>query len=325
MAILCGLCMVNTIFADAKVDISPIVAITDDDDPEFKELLAFAQEGDVECQYLAGRCYYESEFVERNYTEAFKWFLKASSQGHVESTYYVARCFLFGQGTEKNFEHGIGFLKNAASNGCKEAQEALDIMADEILKQEREKPTQSSSSASSSAPTTSQAQSSAKRNNSGIMTLKDHVFGFIGTPPSQCTISSVSNEVYRKHGFKLQETSGSLLSWYEISKPVGFDFVLNGKKIGWATFFQNGNYKSWTYGISELKTSTTFNDYANYTKQLQRELEAEGYVFNVLSSADEEYDVESRNKDVVIELRCCSGSRLRSHDAWTISISFISE
>lgn len=74
-----------------------------------------------------------------------------------------------------------------------------------------------------------------------------------------------------------------------------------------------------------MKTSTTFNDYANYTKQLQRELEAEGYVFKVLSSANEEYDVESRNKDVVIELRCCSGSRLKSHDAWTISISFISE
>ncbi len=327
LAFLCSFSIVNTIFANEKVDISSTVASTDDDDPDLKGLLDCAIAGDAKCQYYLGRCFYGGEIIKQNYNKAFKWFLSAANQGHVESTYYVGRCLIFGQGTEKNILKGIEFLKNAASHGCEEAQHALDVMTDEVLKMENAAQTQSSASTAKSQDQTkgsssTQAQPSVKRNNSGIITLKNHVFGFVSTPPSQCTISTVINEVQSKYGFKPSVTLGTLLTWYEITKPVGFDFVLNGKRLGSASFYQGNNYRLWEYQILELKTSTTFNASVNYVKQLQSELEAEGYVFEIKSSGNENYNVESRNKDVIIELDCCSASKFAAHDAWNVNINF---
>lgn len=144
LAFLCSFSIVNTIFANEKVDISSTVASTDDDDPDLKGLLDCAIAGDAKCQYYLGRCFYGGEIIKQNYNKAFNWFLKAANQGHVESTYYVGCCLIFGQGTEKNILKGIEFLKNAASHGCEEAQHALDVMTDTVL--EMENASQSSSS-----------------------------------------------------------------------------------------------------------------------------------------------------------------------------------
>lgn len=283
-----------------------------------------AIQGLAEAQYSLGRRYQVGEGVTKSLTEAVKWWLKAAEQGLPDAQYDLGLCYAFGYGVTPSDSEAAKWFRKAAEQGFADAQEKLDI----INKRHNWQPSSSASASTAKSQdqtkssSSTQAQRSVKRNNSGIITLKNHVFGFVSTPPSQCTISTVINEVQSKYGFKPSVTSGTLLTWNEITKPVGFDFVLNGKRLGSASFYQGNNYRSWEYKILELKTSTTFNASVNYVKQLQSELEAEGYVFEIKSSGNENYNVESRNKDVIIELDCCSASKFAAHDVWKVNINF---
>lgn len=136
-----------------------------------------------------------------------------------------------------------------------------------------------------------------------ILTLKDHVFGFVNTPPSQCTISSVNNEMLRKYGFKLKRT-GKYLFWNDTDIPVGFNYLLGGKKIDTAVFCQNKKYKSWSYSIYEQTISSTFDEEVDFIKQLQRELETEGYMFTIMKDNNQKYEIISINKDIRINISC---------------------
>lgn len=157
-----------------------------------------------------------------------------------------------------------------------------------------------------------------------IKTLKEHVFGYVKTPPIHCNLSIAKSEMSEMFGAVLSQYE-NLLSWNAISKPVGYNVTINGKKIDGASLYVDGNYKSWSYEIFDLKNNTTFHDSEKFVIKLRNELEADGYVFITTSADNNKYVIESRNKDVNIQLECSSASKFSTHDSWKISIEFRSK
>ncbi|QZT39003.1 sel1 repeat family protein [Halosquirtibacter xylanolyticus] len=63
-----------------------------------------------------GKLYREGKGgVERNYTEAFKYYKMAADAGHHLATYSLARSYYRGEGVEKNFDIAYPLYKKAAS------------------------------------------------------------------------------------------------------------------------------------------------------------------------------------------------------------------
>lgn len=160
-----------------------------------------------------------------------------------------------------------------------------------------------------------------KISNLNIKSLKEHVFGFVKTQPVSCDLSAAKYEIHKMFGFELHQCE-KLLSWSNISKPVGYNVVINGKKIDGAYFYVDGKYKSWSYEIFDLKSNTTFSDSEKFIIKLRQELETEGYTFTTTSASNNTYTIESNNKDINISLECCSASKFSTHDSWKITIDF---
>ena len=70
-------------------------------------------------------CYYHGEGVEKNLTEAFKWFQKAAEQGLAPAQNDLGICYNHGEGIERNLTEAFKWWQKAAEQGCASAQENL--------------------------------------------------------------------------------------------------------------------------------------------------------------------------------------------------------
>lgn len=74
---------------------------------------------------MLGNCYYRGHGVDRNYTEAAKWYQKAADKGNASGQFNLGDCYYSGKGVSKNRTTAIEFFKKAAKKDHKDAIKIL--------------------------------------------------------------------------------------------------------------------------------------------------------------------------------------------------------
>ncbi|MBO7321300.1 MAG: sel1 repeat family protein, partial [Bacteroidales bacterium] len=69
--------------------------------------------------------YYYGEGVEKNYTEAVKWYRKAADKGHLDAQYNLGNRYYNGEGVEKNYTEAVKWYRKAADKGHSNAKNTL--------------------------------------------------------------------------------------------------------------------------------------------------------------------------------------------------------
>ncbi|XP_043239179.1 uncharacterized protein NMB1327-like [Amphibalanus amphitrite] len=87
---------------------------------------AYAHIGHTEAQHLIGQRYLHGRGVEKDHSEAMKWFRKAADQGHPHSSYNLAVGHL--QGLTEDLQPGEAqkLIEHAARQGVPEASDMMD-------------------------------------------------------------------------------------------------------------------------------------------------------------------------------------------------------
>ena len=81
--------------------------------------------GDGDAQMRLGYCYAAGAGVEKDYTEAVKWFRKSAEQEYSYAQFNMGWSYEFGQGVEKNLSEAKKWYQKAAAQGHEEAKERL--------------------------------------------------------------------------------------------------------------------------------------------------------------------------------------------------------
>ena len=87
-----------------------------------------AEQGNYGAQWLIGRMYEEGNFVQKNYTEAVKWYRKAVAQGYHYAQNSLAIMYMRGKGVPKDMAKAIELYRKAAEQGFSDAQLNLGLM-----------------------------------------------------------------------------------------------------------------------------------------------------------------------------------------------------
>ena len=94
---------------------------------KIERLTARAEAGDAKAQYKLGRRYSVGrDGVERNASEAVKWFRKSAEQGYAPAQFHLAECYTSGVGVAHNSFEALKWLRKAADQGYYEARVILD-------------------------------------------------------------------------------------------------------------------------------------------------------------------------------------------------------
>ena len=73
-----------------------------------------AEQGEALAQFLLGRDYHNGWGVEKNYTEAFKWYFKAAAQQHLLALTSLGTMLYHGQGVEQDYTESFKWFHMAA-------------------------------------------------------------------------------------------------------------------------------------------------------------------------------------------------------------------
>jgi TPR repeat protein len=66
---------------------------------KFKALLAQAEAGDAEAQFITGFFYGNGEVIKKDLNQAFNWCQQSAEQGFAPAQYRVGMCYMDGEGT----------------------------------------------------------------------------------------------------------------------------------------------------------------------------------------------------------------------------------
>ena len=94
------------------------------------ELKKAAEQGDAQAQYNLGNCYDFGDGVEKNLSEAVKWWRKAAEQGYAQAQFFLGACYDLGNGVEKNLSEAVKWYRKAAEQGLAPAQFGLGACYD---------------------------------------------------------------------------------------------------------------------------------------------------------------------------------------------------
>ena len=101
---------------------------------EFRTAVRFyrkgAEQGDPHAQDNLGKCYWEGNGVEQNYSEAVQWFRAAEEQGLAEAQYHLGTMYHWGAGVEHDDSEAVRRYRIAAEQRVTEAQFHLGMMYD---------------------------------------------------------------------------------------------------------------------------------------------------------------------------------------------------
>ena len=86
-----------------------------------------AEQGYAQAQCNLGGCYANGNGVEKNLNEAVKWYRKAAEQGDAKAQYNLGTCYDFGNGVEKNLNEAVKWYRKAAEQGYALAQYNLGV------------------------------------------------------------------------------------------------------------------------------------------------------------------------------------------------------
>lgn len=87
-----------------------------------------AEEGIAEAQYNLAMCYRKGCGVEKNISEAIKWFHKAAEQGVADAQYNLGLSYELGYGIEKSITDAIKWYLEAAKRDHIGAQHSLGML-----------------------------------------------------------------------------------------------------------------------------------------------------------------------------------------------------
>lgn len=91
-----------------------------------EEFRKAAGQGDAVAQNKLATRYFNGEGVQKDHTEAAKWYLKAAEQGLAAAQYSLGSLYYTGIGVEKNTEEGLKWYRKAADQGVVGAQAILE-------------------------------------------------------------------------------------------------------------------------------------------------------------------------------------------------------
>ena len=81
-----------------------------------------AEKGVVEAQYNLGVCYEFGKGVEKDLSEAVKWYRKAAEQGDAMAQYNLGILYFEGSGVDKNLPEAAKWFRKSAEQGDANAQ-----------------------------------------------------------------------------------------------------------------------------------------------------------------------------------------------------------
>lgn len=84
-----------------------------------------AEQGDARAQYKLGRKYKLGSGVNKDYSEAVRWFQKAAEQDYADAQFELGVMYEYGYGVGKDLSMARYWYQKAAGQGDKDAQEAL--------------------------------------------------------------------------------------------------------------------------------------------------------------------------------------------------------
>jgi S1-C subfamily serine protease len=95
-------------------------------DPNFQEIRAKAEKGDVLAQSRLGQLYYlGSRGIAKNLVESVKWYRKAAEQGNAHGQCCLGYCYSQGEGVIKDLVVAVRWYRQAAEQGDVAAQNSL--------------------------------------------------------------------------------------------------------------------------------------------------------------------------------------------------------
>lgn len=97
-------------------------------DNNLKEQRFLAEEkNDPNAQFSLGECYYHGKGVERNYTEAMRWYHKAAENGLAKAQYLLGVFYRYGsRGLIRDDNRAKRWFEKAAAQGYEEAIRELE-------------------------------------------------------------------------------------------------------------------------------------------------------------------------------------------------------
>ena len=102
-------------------------SVTKAKEQKFDDIFAYlrevAEQGDIKVQFELGRFYYNG--VNRDYTEAVKWYRQAAEQGNAEAQYMLGNCYYNGHGVDEDYDEATKWYRKAAEQGNANAQYRL--------------------------------------------------------------------------------------------------------------------------------------------------------------------------------------------------------
>ena len=96
------------------------------------ELKKAAEQGDAQAQFNLGICYAFGKEVEKNLSEAVKWYRKAAEQGDARAQFNLGVCYYNGQGMIQNNIKAYAWIAVASANGYDDATKALQLLKEEM-------------------------------------------------------------------------------------------------------------------------------------------------------------------------------------------------
>ena len=95
---------------------------------KYKELMPLAVSGNAEAQYDVGEMLERGRGVNKDLSEAFRWYLKSAEQGNTKGAFRAGLAYLKGKGVDKNAESALKWLQMSADRGYERAIYYLGVM-----------------------------------------------------------------------------------------------------------------------------------------------------------------------------------------------------
>ena len=87
-----------------------------------------AEQGNAGAQFKVGWSYFEGIGVQKDSAEAAKWFRKSAEQGNAIPQFFIGAMYANGDGVLKDIVQAHAWMNNASANGNRDAKKNLGIL-----------------------------------------------------------------------------------------------------------------------------------------------------------------------------------------------------
>ena len=113
---------------DLRSDILALEKAEELEAANLTELVAAANQGDVEDQLDLAEMYYEGRGLKKDHAEALKWYRKAAEKRDALAQYWIGRLYSRGEGVAKDARAAANWFRQSADQNLAMAQYELGVM-----------------------------------------------------------------------------------------------------------------------------------------------------------------------------------------------------